>query len=525
MTATSMPWSGFLQHLDAERELTALRQVRAQRRNLQVATSDIDGSKARCESLVGFIREAWHLVVPDQPYVHNWHIDLICAHLEAITSGRMKALGLENRLLCNVPPGTMKSLLVCVFWPMWEWGPVGRPGLQYIATSYRADYCTRDSNRCRNIVESDWFQARWPLKLVKSGDHYIENEHRGFRSAVPFGSLTGGRADRLLIDDPHSVDGAESEADRIRATMRFRESATSRLNDPITSAIVVIMQRLHQVDISGIILSLKMPYVHIMLPMRFDPARRCVTPFGRDERDSPGEPLFAERFPLSVLKRDEHAMGSHATASQHDQTPTPRGGALFKRAAFKIVPAAPAGCRWVAGWDLAASEEKRSAFTCRVLLGHQPRDRQYYLRHVVRDRVSNPDQMIRNTATQDQLLVGDHEISIPQDPGAAGKIQARTIVGGLAGFQAFYSPESGDKYTRAQPVAAQVEAGNVFLVEGPWNIPFLDEAEVFPMGAYKDQIDAFSRAFARFVSTSGDTGAGPIIVGATRTPIGNHPGQ
>lgn len=508
---------------DFARSLPSLEEIRAERARRLTShklASDIDSVRARCKSLTDFVREAWPVLLPDTPYVHNWHIDLICRHLEAITRGEFLARGLENRLLINVPPGTMKSLLVCVFWPAWEWGPRGLSNLQYIATSYREDFCVRDSNRFRKLVCSDWFQRHWPIGFVKDGETIIENKRGGFRQTVPFSSLTGGRADRLLIDDPHSIDTAESDAERDKATMRFRESATNRLNDPKTSAIVVIMQRLHEKDISGVILALKMPYVHLMLPMRFEPERRCTTMFGEDLRTKEGELLFIDRFPKAVVDRDEAAMGAYAVAGQDQQRPSPRGGLLFKRHWFKIVKAAPAYLRRCRGWDLAASEDKHSAYTAGVLLGHDQQRRQFYIEHVVRERVPNPEPLIVNTASHDGRSV---EIDLPQDPGGAGKIQARALVGALAGYNAFASPESGDKIARADPVAAQAQAGNVFIVEGPWNESFFEELEKFPTGQYKDQVDALSRAFGRFIMSPGSAVVSPVIIGATAGYFGDHP--
>jgi predicted phage terminase large subunit-like protein len=458
-------------------------------------------------SLVEFIRAAWRIIIPEQEYVHGWHIDFIAAHLEAITYGRLLAKGLQNRLLINIPPGTMKSLLVSVFWPAWEWGPAGLNHFQYLATSFREEFCRRDSMRFTKIITSEWFQRHWPVGIVKQTEMHVENARGGWRAAVPFGSLTGGRADRLLIDDPHSVEKAESDLDRARTTIRFRESATSRLNDPKTSAIIVIMQRLQQHDISGTILQLHLPYIHIMLPMRFEPDRRCETILGLDPRKDEGELLFSDRFPLEVVDRDEKAMGVVATAGQQQQRPTPRGGLTFKRWWFGIVKAAPAGTQWVRGWDLAASEERSSAFTAGALLGWHEGERRFYIADVVRDRVENPERLIVTTAQQDGTLV---EVSLPQDPGSAGKIQARSLVAALAGFTAYATPESGDKVQRALPAAAQAEAGNVLLVEGAWNSDFLDEVETFPTG-YKDQIDAFSRAFGRFVMRSGGRMLRPTV--------------
>src|ERR1700726_4044716 len=105
--------------------LEAIATERARRRINENAATDIDSSKARCRSLAGFIREAWALLLPDEAYVHSWHIDLICVHLEAITFGRFLAAGLDNRVMFNIPPGMMKSLILMVFWPAWEWGPCG----------------------------------------------------------------------------------------------------------------------------------------------------------------------------------------------------------------------------------------------------------------------------------------------------------------------------------------------------------------------------------------------------------------
>ena len=492
----------------------AISQEMARRRTSLALAQDAESVKGRCKSLASFIREAWHVLLPDTPYVHNWHLDLICRHLEAVTRGEFLARGLQNRLLLNVPPGTMKSL-VMVFWTAWEWGPEGLPGIQATATSFKEDNCTRDQNRFRKLVKSDWFQKLWPVDIVKDSEEWIENSRGGWRKTSAYQSLTGGRSDRLIIDDPHSVDTAESDADREKAERTFRESATSRLNDPGKSAIIVIMQRLHEKDISGVILSAKMPYVHVMLPMRFEPERRSISPFGEDPRTYEGELLFTERFPESVVDRDEAAMGSHATAGQHQQRPAPRGGLRFKRHWFTIVKVSTAQRR-VRAWDLAASEKKTSAYTAAVRLGHDPKRRKFIVEHVMRTRVPNPEPVIVNIASQDGKGV---EIDLPQDPGQAGKIQAKALVGALAGYIVKASPESGDKLARAEPVIAQAEAMNIEIVEGDWNEAFLDELEKFPSGAYKDQVDALSRAFGRFIMSKGAIVAMPII---TTAPSGNY---
>jgi predicted phage terminase large subunit-like protein len=448
----------------------------ARRRTNAGLAHDLAAVRQRCRSLAGFVREAWPVLMPeaDKAYVHGWHVDLVCRHLEALTSGEFLARGMDNRLLINVPPSMGKSLVLCVLFPAWLWGPAGQPGHQFIATSFREENCRRDSGRFLKLVSSDWYQRLWGdrVQVTRGGDELIENAAGGVRRNVPFGSLTSAKADTLLIDDPHSVDTAESDADRTRATMRFRESVTTRLNDPVRSSIVVIMQRLHENDISGVILSLGMRYVHLMLPMRFELERACVTPFGCDPRTTDGELLFPERFPEAVVDRDEAAMAEHAVAGQHQQRPAPRGGLMFKRHWFGAVDAPPADCRFVRGWDLAGSVKKTSAFTAGVKVGHCQRERRWYVCDVVRDRVLNPETMIVNTAQRDGKSV---EISLPQDPGSAGAIQARSLIGALVGYNATATPESGEKADRAIPAKAQAEAGNILLVRGPWNEAFLNE--------------------------------------------------
>src|SRR5450759_456275 len=203
-----------------EKHLQALTTSKAAKTSFEQLAKNSEEIRAQCKTLVGFIRAAWcHIPeLSDKPYVHGWHIDMIALHLEAITSGKLLRMGKQNRLLANVPPSSMKSLLVSVFWPAWEW--TQDPSLQYIATSYRADFCNRDTSRMRDLVSSEWYQMLWGKdhevdgKLVHGvemdarGDSRISNTAGGWRKGVPFKSLTGDKADRILLDDPHSLDTA-----------------------------------------------------------------------------------------------------------------------------------------------------------------------------------------------------------------------------------------------------------------------------------------------------------------------------
>lgn len=474
--------------------IRAEQQRRSIERERDRITRDADLIRARCQTLAGFVREAWPILHPGTPYVHGWHIEAICQHLEAITQGRI------TRLLINVPPGTMKSLLVSVFWPAWEW--TFRPELQYLTTSYSEGYVKRDSRRMRDLVSSEWYQSLWGdrVKLARSAEISFENTARGFREGKPFASLTGGRGDRLIIDDPHSTETAESPAERENTIRVFRESVPTRLNDPQRSAIVIIMQRLHEGDVSGQAIALKLGYVHLMLPMEFEPERRCVTvvdgaEFFSDPRNYEGALLFPERFSREVVDRDKKPLGSYAVAGQFQQRPAPRGGGMFKRGWFEIVDAVPAQSRRARGWDLAASKAKpgtKPDWTAGVRVARDEGGT-FYVEDVARFQGSANEVQttLRNTATQDPVGTS---VRLPQDPGQAGKAQAETLIKLLAGFAVQAKPVTGDKATRAQPAAAQAEAGNVKLLRGAWNESFLDELCSFPAGAHDDQVDAFADA-------------------------------
>lgn len=448
-------------------------------------------------SLAEFAKRVWHILEPATPLKWGWALDAICSHLEAVSRGEIK------HLLMNVPPGTMKSLLTGVIWPAWEWGPLGHPEKRFLSTAHKQDLAIRDNLKCRRLIQSEWYQTRWPISLTsdQNAKTKFENDKTGFREAMAFKSMTGSRGDRVILDDPLSADDANSDAELLAAERTFLEALPTRVNNE-DSAIVVIMQRLHERDTSGLIIAKGLPYVHLMLPMRFEVDRRCVTSYFADPRQADGELLFPERFPKAQVELLERTLGSYASAGQLQQRPVPRGGGLFKRSWFGTVKALPIGCRFVRGWDLAATEDAEAAATAGCLIALAP-DGRFIISDMVREQVGPMavEKLLKNTADQDRAKHGQVRGSIPQDPGQAGKAQAQHIIRHvLVGHDYHASPETGDKETRALPLAAQAEAGNVFLLQGAWNEAFLSEAEGFPMGKWKDQIDAASRAFTELTT-------------------------
>ena len=164
-------------------------------------------------SLADFAKRAWHVLEPSTELKWGWALDAICEHLEAVTSGEI------NRLVMNVPPGTMKSLLTGVIWPAWEWGPKGLPHMRFVGTAHEETLAIRDSRKCRDLIKSEWYQSHWPVALLRDldGKREFGNASKGVRQARAFTSMTGVRGDRIIVDDPISADSANADQQR-----RFR---------------------------------------------------------------------------------------------------------------------------------------------------------------------------------------------------------------------------------------------------------------------------------------------------------------
>ena len=503
---------------------------------LDIEAQLLEISKADCEeSLSEFIRQAWHVIEPGQEYVHNWHVDFICEHLEAITDGETLEDGSPyNRLLINVPPGTSKSTVVNIFWPAWEWGPCNMPHMRYICAAHQQGLAIRDSTKMRRLVTSDWYQARWGDRVTLTGDQNqktkFENTATGFREAAAAGSITGSRGDRVLIDDPLSVEGANSDALRASTLEWFTEAVPSRLNNPKTSAIVVIMQRLHEEDVSGIILDRKGfagTYDHVCLPMRFEAWRKGVpTKLGYvDPRTEDGELLFPSRFPASVVDDLEGKMGPYATAGQHQQTPTPRGGGIIKDSWWQVwePDEYPAMEYIVASLDTAYTTKTENDFSAMSVWGvwtgdsgaGSTRSADRYGRAMEMPQTSATDELggtpkvMLMYAWQERLAL--HELvekvaktckrckvdKILIENKAAGHSVAqelRRLFGNDGYMVQMYDPKSIDKLGRLYSVQHLFSEGMVFAPTKDWAEMMIRQVSTFPRGKHDDLVDTSAMA-------------------------------
>jgi predicted phage terminase large subunit-like protein len=482
---------------------------------------EIDRNLVKRFGLRAFTPLAWHTIEGIE-YQQNWHLDAIAEHLQAVIMGQI------TRLIIMVPPRHMKSTSLAIMAPAYSW--TIKPHLKWLFASYAFNLSIRDSRKCRRVLTSTWYQRRWgdKFKFVHDQNTKIrfENDKQGYRLATSVdGQLTGEGGDIIAVDDPHNVREAESEATREATLAWWRESMSSRLNDPKRGAFILSQQRVHVRDLAGDAMAREQGWTVLCLPARYESNHPQVYAF--DPRKTDGELLWPERYGEKELTRLETALGAYAAAAQLQQRPSPREGGHFKRHWFDPWHGPlPGDMEWVRGLDLAASKKKITKadpdYSASVLIGWSPRAKYWIIAHAERYRESpgERNKRILHRAERDAAEFGYVHIEVPQDPGSGGVEQAQSIVRMLAGFSVRAEPVTGDKVTRADPIAGQAQNGNVrYLPDDPargrvWNDEFFGELTSFPTGAHDDYVDALSIAFNKL--TGGRSGlldfyAGQII--------------
>jgi len=305
---------------------------------------DVDGTMRDIEaayyesSLYEFLKAGWRYIDPN-PYVDSWHLGAIAEHLEAVRDGQI------TRLIINQPPRTSKSSMLVAFDP-WVWAQAEKtdtsgPGVQFLHASYAQNLSIRDSVKTRRLIESPWYQKYWGSRVSITTDQNtktrFDNNQGGYRLATSVGgTLTGEGGGIIIIDDPHNAVEMESELVRQGTIDWFDNSLSTRLNNARTGAIILVMQRLHEDDLTGHILaSGDDSWVHLMLPMRYEPERAAIlypNAIGwSDPRTQDGELLTPDRYDEMSVDRLERQLGPFGAAGQLQQRPEPKGGGILKR--------------------------------------------------------------------------------------------------------------------------------------------------------------------------------------------------
>ena len=450
--------------------------------------------RERCErSLAYFIRQSWAIIEPATPYRHNWHIDLLAEYLEAVTAGEI------TRLLINMPPRYMKSIETTVAWPAWEW--TKRPELRYLFASYAASLSTKHSVDRRRIIESDWYRANWP-DVELTGDQNLkteyENTHRGVMVSTSVGgAATGKGGNRVVVDDPVNPQEAYSDAKRQTAEEYFDRTLSTRLDDKRHDAIVVVMQRIHDADLTGHILGGEdaARWVHVKLPAECH--ERTTVHFPRSGRElvrEVGDLLWPEREGAPELAAARGALGSRDYEAQYQQDPAPPEGAMVKDAWWRYWLELPAGLTgWLQSWDMTFTDSEASDFVVGQVWARRAAEK--YLVDQIRGQWDFPTtiQMVRAFSAKWSAAT----LKLVEDK-ANGPAVIATLRREVGGFVPI-TPKGG-KVARLAAVSPSIEAGNVFIPDpsiAPWVVDYVLEHSRFPVGVHDDQVDATSQALDR----------------------------
>lgn len=509
-----------------------------------------------------FVRDFWPVLEPGTPISWNWHMDHICDHLEAITYGVLgrfadfphdadkpaltpATYAAIRDLVINVPPRSTKSIIISVMWPAWAWAEVD-PVLRWLFSSYSLDLSLDHSRLCRDVIKSEPYQQRYGSRYQLRDDHDTASDFAnalgGRRQAVSVGSATTGKGgDILVADDPHNVIEGESEADRKKVKRWYGQAFSTRRNDPATGARVVVMQRIHQDDLSGNLLDAKdSRWERLIYRQEYEPekdaeggiAPKRTTALGyADARSTAGELLWPERFTPAVVADAKVTLGDYGYAGQHQQRPAPLAGGIFHREWWQRYSLAQGRAiqfrRFGIFVDTAQKTQASNDYSVFLFAGIDALQ-DYYLLDLWRAKVEAPELLIaaydfwlkctKRVGNALPLLIEDkgsgtgliqtlRRGDVGRDPGVKEysrqlallrpKIPALPFHGDGRSNQSHELKRwmSFDKITRAQHASPIVQAGRVWIpLEAEWASDFISECADFPNGLHDDQVDTLAMA-------------------------------
>jgi len=479
-------------------------------------------------SLPYMIKTFWDVITSDK-LVWNWHIDYISDELMELARRVGNFEPKKHDLIINVPPGTTKSIMCSVMFPVWCW--VNWHWMKFIAVSYSGALSLEHAELCRDLVRSEKFKSLFPdfdirqdkdtksnfriqRKILdpKTGKEIISDGGSRYSTSVG-GTLTGYHGHILIVDDPLDPNRAASEVELRNANRWIDQTLSTRKVDKDVSPVILIMQRLHENDCSGHLLSKRSSFgdlKHICLPGEIRNFREQLSP--KEVEKYYVDDLFdANRMPWKVLKSLETDLGQYGYSGQIGQKPVPPGGGMFRVEMFKIVDSVSSivGCgriiHTVRYWDKAGSSDS-GAYTVGVKMS-KTSGGIFIIHDVCRGQWASNEReaIIKAKAEQDGK---DVHVWVEQEPGSGGKDSANYTIRNLAGFIVKADRPTGDKVRRADPYSVQVNSGNVYLIRGDWNSAFISEHENFPYSKYKDQVDASAGAFNHLLAKRV---AGPIV--------------
>jgi predicted phage terminase large subunit-like protein len=439
----------------------------------------------------GFIERSFYELNPVTPFMDHWHIEVLAYELEQVRLGRTK------RLIINLPPRSLKSHCASVALPTWILGH--EPGAQIICASYAQDLSDKFASDCRTLMMSPMYKNIFPTRLssLRPALHELITTRRGFRLATSVGGvLTGRGADILIIDDPLKPEEAASEVERKKVNDWYDHTLLTRLNDKRDGRIIVIMQRLHQNDLTGHLLE-KEHWKVLRFPAiaAEDETFSVPTPFGnvRTYSRKTGEALHPEREDLATLEQMKSNLGSYNFAGQYQQSPAPQGGGMIKEKWFKTYTpqSLPETFDYIfQSWDTANKVTELSDHSVCTTWGKK--GTYLYLLHVYRKKMDYPT--LKRAVVEQAGLWGARLIVI-EDKASGTQLIQELAFEGVYNIQSYQPGPNQDKVMRMFACCNLIENGWLYLPEkADWLTEFINELTVFPNGKYDDQVDSTSQA-------------------------------
>lgn len=460
-----------------------------------------------------FLRKAWPSISGGELLKWNWHLDALCHALDRVARGECQ------RLIINLPPRNGKSKTVSSIWPAWLLGR--NPATNIVGVSYSNDLSAKLARECSTLMQMPWYRELFPRAIIshkRSMASDFEMIGGGGRLGTSVtGTLTGRGGDIIILDDVIKPEDATTEHAREAVKEWFRSTLASRLNDKSTGAIILVMQRLHQDDLSGVLLEAG-GWEHLNLPAIAVTDETVQLTRGRTYFRRAGEVLHPAREPIEELERQKDLMGSIVFAAQYQQEPVPATGNLIDAAWLRSYDPASLdrrGGRIVQSWDTASKDNPHNDWS--VCITALLKDKKVYVLEVFRKRLKFPE--LKANAV---LMARAHETRalLIEDQSSGTQLIQTLRAENLRGVpDPIARRVEQDKVARVAGVSAMIEAGQLLLPhEAPWVADFQSELLGFPNARHDDQVDALSQLLAwvrdRDRFEPDDETHGPVIVRA-----------
>jgi predicted phage terminase large subunit-like protein len=445
--------------------------------------------------LYAFVQKVFETVNPGVPFSRNWSTEAVTHALQKVVSGE------TTRLIINIPPRNLKSICASVALPAFLLGH--NPTKKLICVSYSDDLAAKFSNDCRAVMRSDWYKLTFPrarIDRAKDTESEVRTTERGYRLATSVGgTLTGRGGDIIIIDDPIKPQDAQSQSVREKTIQWYENTLLSRLDNKVHGAIVVVMQRLHQDDLSGHLLE-RGGFEHLCLPAIAERAEIIQLGNGRVHRREVGDVLDPVREPLSALQQQRSAMTPLVFSAQFQQSPIPLEGNLIKRDWIRYFKGdVPPKERdyFVISWDTAMKASELADYSVGTVWHVQDRGRKIHLVDLVRGRFEYPELVAAAVALWRKWKVEWASAYLVIEDKGSGSSLIQSLRNERIYAHQHHGKIEGDKVMRLTAQAAQFHAGVVhFREDAPWLDELMAELLGFPGVRHDDQVDSISQALA-----------------------------